>query len=161
MGATRVHRCQCREGLTARVDCPVHSIWDQILLLQRHFPDKWVRGRPALDLPLFPTTTGGVVTKEAALGTILWAARALQVPLSSSDGAERISGHSLRVTGAQGLAAQDGTMDHPAAGGQRPSRDTSGNLPCRPTLAQAPRRPSWRPLLRLPSEDPRQGGTNH
>ena len=35
--------------------------------------------------------------------TIIAAARYLHVPLASPDGAERISGHSLRATGAQGL----------------------------------------------------------
>ena len=44
------------------------------------------------------------MSKEKAVATILWAAQVLGVPEASPDGSERISGHTLRVTGAQGLA---------------------------------------------------------
>ena len=42
--------------------------------------------------------------KDKMAGTICQAAARLHLPLSSPDGSERISGHTLRVTGAQGLA---------------------------------------------------------
>ena len=55
-----------------------------------------------MDLPLFPDMQGQAVEKDAMVGSILAAARALGVePLR--DGSERPSGHSLRATGAQGL----------------------------------------------------------
>ena len=54
--------------------------------------------------PFFPTRKGGVCTKEAMTETFCAAARTLGVPLESADGSEYISGHTLRVTGAQGLA---------------------------------------------------------
>ena len=68
----------------------------QLLLLRRRFPERWANGMPSLDLPLFPSEQGRVVSKEAALDTITWAARLLQVPVASADGSEHISGHTLR-----------------------------------------------------------------
>ena len=53
---------------------------------------------------MFPTIEGNKCTKEAMTGTIEKAAFLLKVPLTSPDGTERVSGHSLRVTGAQGMA---------------------------------------------------------
>ena len=57
-----------------------------------------------MGLPLFPTADGHVVEKERMEATIIEAARRLGLPASSRDGATKISGHSLRVSGAQGLA---------------------------------------------------------
>ena len=59
---------------------------------------------PDRDLPLFPTADGHVVSKEAMTRTIRHAAQLLKIELDSPDGTERVSGHSLRATGAQGLA---------------------------------------------------------
>jgi len=59
---------------------------------------------PDHDLPLFPTSTGGVCTKAAVTATLVAAADLLKVPRAAPDGTERISGHTLRATGAQGLA---------------------------------------------------------
>ena len=56
-------------------------------------------------LPLFPTARGTACSKEAMSATILHAAELLGVELVAPDGSERVSGHSLRATGAQGLAA--------------------------------------------------------
>ena len=108
LGTSRAHRCQCAAatGGTASPLCPVHAIWDQLLLLKKHFPSRWHDGKPRDDLPLFPTQLGGVVTKEAAVETLEWAARHLGAPASTPDGSERLSGHSMRATGAQGLAAR-------------------------------------------------------
>ena len=55
-------------------------------------------------LPLFPAADGSAVTKDRMVATIVEAARRLEVPLAAPDGSARVSGHSLRVTGAQGLA---------------------------------------------------------
>ena len=56
------------------------------------------------DFPLFPSEDGSVCSKEAITETFRAAARCVGVPLVSPDGSEKISGHTLRVTGAQGLA---------------------------------------------------------
>jgi len=72
--------------------------------LRRLFAERFVDGRPALDLPLFPSSAGAAVTKQAFTGTILHAATLLNVPLTNREGTLRVSGHSLRPTGAQGLA---------------------------------------------------------
>ena len=56
------------------------------------------------DLPMFPTAAGGTVTKASMTATIVKAAQLLNHPLQSEDGTQRVSGHTLRCTGAQGLA---------------------------------------------------------
>ena len=72
--------------------------------LRKAFPEK-VRGLSfESDFPLFPTEEGRVVSKDAMTETIVAAARFLNVQLVSADGTEQMSGHTLRVTGAQGLS---------------------------------------------------------
>ena len=106
-GTSRLHGCSCPQGGVV-ASCPVHALWDQLLLLRRRFPSRFTHelGRwiPDADLPLFPTEAGTVASKVAVVDTILAAAKHLHHPVASSDGSERLSGHSLRVTGAQGLA---------------------------------------------------------
>ncbi len=58
-----------------------------------------------MDLPLFPTITGVAVKKADMVATIVAAATKLGTPLTTEDGKERVSGHSLRATGAQGLVS--------------------------------------------------------
>ena len=101
-GVARVHRCVC--GQKPLPGCPVHAAWDQLLDLQRIFPERFTRDKPEASLPFFPDEAGRHVVKAAAQDTIIAAANKLQVPITSPDGAERVSGHSLRATGAQGLA---------------------------------------------------------
>lgn len=103
LGIARVHGCSC--GPSPGGACPAHALWDQILFLRRSFPRMFdARGRPHPDLPLFPDASGKFCEKEAVVATIIHAARSLGIPVEAADGSERISGHSLRVTGAQGLA---------------------------------------------------------
>ena len=104
LGVARTHGCSCAPGRPPRPSCPAHAIWDQILLLQRKFPERWHGGVADRDLPLFPTEAGEVVSKEAMTATLLRAATYLGVPAAAPDGSERVGGHSLRPTGAQGLA---------------------------------------------------------
>jgi hypothetical protein len=54
-------------------------------------------------LPLFPDERGRICSKDAIARTIEEAARHLDVPVKTRDGS--ITGHTLRVTGAQGFAA--------------------------------------------------------
>ena len=56
------------------------------------------------ELPLFPALDGGFCDKVATVETICRAGDLLGVPRQSASGSERISGHSLRATGSQGLA---------------------------------------------------------
>ena len=55
-----------------------------------------------MDVPLFPTGQGKAVLKGPMVETMRFAARALDIP-DAADGSERVSGHSLRATGAEGL----------------------------------------------------------
>ena len=103
VGCSRTHGCTCTGGSTR--GCPVHSLWDQLLLLKRRFPGRWSEsGGFDWDLPLFPDASGKPVSKEAMTDTIRRAATLLSVPLSSPDHTEQVTGHSLRATGAQGFA---------------------------------------------------------
>ena len=62
-GTSRAHGCACGNG--PLVSCPFHAVELQLRRLRRLFPDRWVGGLPAEDLPLFPDAAGLVVTKEA------------------------------------------------------------------------------------------------
>jgi len=101
-GATRAHACICGEG-PPRVDCAAHAVWGQLWLLRRRFADSFVEDRPLRDLPLFPRADGQAASKSSIVATIEHAAMLLRVPRTSPDGTRRISGHTLRPTGAQGL----------------------------------------------------------
>ena len=100
LGASRAHSCKCVR--VVRPDCPAHAVAFQFMWLQRAFPARFTDGRPDLDLPLFPDALGRAAEKSAMTATIVHAARALGV-VDLADGSERVSGHSLRSTGAQGL----------------------------------------------------------
>ena len=102
-GVARTHGCSCSPGSISPA-CPAHAALDQLQFLQLAFPKRWKDGKPDSDLPLFPNAAGAVCTKEAMSATIGAAAARLGISAASPDGSERVSGHSLRVTGAQGLA---------------------------------------------------------
>ena len=101
-GVARAHGCSCSVGAPA--SCPFCAVVAQLARLQTLFPHRWAGGVADADLPLFPTLEGAVVTKDRMAATIVEAAKRLKVPLASADRSARVSGHSLRVTGAQGLA---------------------------------------------------------
>ena len=101
-GVARTHGCNCVGQPTA--SCPYHAVDFQLRRLKRVFPARWRDGTPDIDLPLFPSVDGHTVTKDKMTATIVQAALRLDIPTSSSDGAARVSGHSLRASGAQGLA---------------------------------------------------------
>ena len=50
--------------------------------------------------PLFPNVRGQVCTKEAMANTIVEAAKFLGAPTANAEG--KVTGHSMRVAGAQG-----------------------------------------------------------
>ena len=99
--ARTLHCCCTAVGVAA---CPVHALWDHLCYLEHVFPARFAGGVPDWDLPLFPSSAGTVVTKRQMTQTIEEAAKQLGIHLAAPDGSERVSGHSLRVTGAQGLA---------------------------------------------------------
>ena len=99
LGVSRSHGCICQPGRWL-ASCPVHAILDQQILLARFFPNR----AGDLSLPLFPDIRGQAVSKTAMTATIRHAAEWLRVPLASADGKQKVTGHSLRPTGAQGLA---------------------------------------------------------
>ena len=105
LGIARGHRCQC-SAWPAPFGCPVCAALDQISFLRRQFPSRWEGTQAAWDLPLFPQFSGEACSKPAVVSCIVTAARLLEIPLSSADGATRISGHTLRVSGAQGLTKE-------------------------------------------------------
>ena len=102
LGLARTLQCSCSR--LGRAGCPVHCMWDHLGLLHSRFGARWGVDGPDWDLPLFPSGLGTVVAKSVMVKTICHAAFLLGVPPSAPDGSERVSGHSLRVTGAQGLA---------------------------------------------------------
>ena len=109
LGVSRYHVCVCPEH-RASAACPVHCIWDQLLFLQRRFPERFSGETdafglrtPDASLPLFPNERGKHCDKRGVVEAIIQAGKTLGV-VETADGAEKISGHSLRATGAQGLA---------------------------------------------------------
>ena len=102
VGMARTLRCCCESvGISS---CPVHCLWDHWCFLEHKFPARFKSGVPDWDLPLFPSVAGAVVSNNSMAKTIVQAAIKLGIPLAAPDESERVSGHSLRVTGAQGLA---------------------------------------------------------
>ena len=101
LGVTRTHGCLC----TVRPDplCPAHAAWDQARRLRLLLKLNVMDSLPS-DLPFFPNAELRETTKEAVASTLEAAAEKLAVPKATPDGSERISGHTLRVTGAQGMA---------------------------------------------------------
>ena len=75
-----------------------------MLALKEMFPLRFVGGAPQGALPFFPSAGGGVVTKIGFTQTIEQAAKRLGLPTASLDQMERITGHSMRPSGAQFLA---------------------------------------------------------
>lgn len=102
LGVARSHGCAC--GGSSPAGCPYHAVESQLRRLRRLFPEKWSNEKCDMNLPLFPDVEGGTVSKESMTNTLVEAASRLGVPLASSDGSARISGHTLRRTGAQGFA---------------------------------------------------------
>ena len=102
-GVARAHPCVCGGG-PYRVDCPAHAAWDQLIMLRRRFPHRHVDGRPHVDLPLFPDVFGKVATKKHFAQTIAECAVRSEQPTQNVDGTLKVTGHSLRASGAQMLA---------------------------------------------------------
>jgi hypothetical protein len=102
IGENRVHGCTC-EHKTLHA-CPAHALFLQRGRLAQLFPGRFDdRGSPDPDLPLFPDHAGSPVGKDKVVGTIRSAAHLLGLPAFAADGEHLWTGHSLRVTGAQGL----------------------------------------------------------
>ena len=131
MGTARAHPCICGSS-RPRPDCPVHALWDQLLCLQRRFPDLHAQGLPLPSLPLFPTIEGKAIAKTAVVQTILEGADRTEQDKKNADGTLRLSGHTLRATGAQHLAKR-GWIFYPSN-----SSAAGAPLPCSPTSGEPP-----------------------
>ena len=104
MGVSWSHFCSCTSSSSPSPACVAHALWDQALLLRKRFPARFGDdGRPDTDLPACPDVYGKPVEKSRMVATIVRAAELLGCATSTADGAARITGHTLRVTGAQGL----------------------------------------------------------
>ena len=102
-GVARAHACLCADGPVRR-DCPAHAAFLHLRLLRPLFPARFAAGVPDRDMPFFPQAAGTPASKAGFANTIRRAAQLQDIQLTSEDGLERISGHSLRATGAQGMA---------------------------------------------------------
>ena len=170
-GTSRAHRCRCQEEMA--VDCPVHAVLSQWFWLRSEFPERFAGGAPELDLPLFPTLRGEVVTKPAFVSTIIFAGRYLGV-VDSPDGTERLTGHSLRPTGGPGphrngvahgrcqadgaVAIRDGPPLYTRSRTPRPIRPGSFN---RPFVRRAAGRCPAAGAYSTGTGRPRTGGVGH
>ena len=104
-GVCRTLLCSCSSSSSLiSPACVVHVLLDHVLHLRGRFGHLWGADGPIWELPLFPDVQGEVVSKHAMVETIRYAAGRLGVSECSPDGSERVTGHSLRVSGAQGLA---------------------------------------------------------
>ena len=101
-GIERIHYCECVDVGAAY--CPVCAMRAHLEFLAKAFPDEIEDGKFKHDFPLFPDAWGRPCKKDAMASTFEAVARFLGLPTVSLDGSEVISGHSLRVTGAQGLS---------------------------------------------------------
>ena len=105
LGATRLHGCCCHLH-SWKSACPAHVLWRQRAALRTWYPERHsLGGVPHLDLPLFPTAEGRPCTKKGVTATIEELAHRLGFPRRSPEGLVLWTGHSLRVAGAQSLAA--------------------------------------------------------
>ena len=103
LGAMRTHGCACSS--TSSAGCAYHAVKAQLSRLRRYFPSRFSEaGVVDVDLPLFPDMDGNAVSKEAMSSTIVAGAKKLGAQIETADGSARVSGHSLRMTGAQGFA---------------------------------------------------------
>jgi len=101
VGKTRTWGCLCRdqEQPPEPTDiCPFHALVLQFRYLECMFGD-------TDSIPLFPTQQGRTAAKEDVVATIESAAIRLGLPVKDHNGRNLYGGHSLRVTGAQKMAA--------------------------------------------------------
>lgn len=101
IGKTRSWGCLCRDREAPDLErdcCPYHAMLLQLSFLESRFG-------PVQSVPLFPTSSGATVLKESVVSTIEKAAELLGIPTKDDQGRNLFGGHSLRVTGAQTMAA--------------------------------------------------------
>ena len=99
LGTSRTLACTC-QGRRDPI-CPMHTLAEQ-LTWARAFAKQ--RGKATGSFPLFPSSAASVVSKAAAAATIVQTAVKLGLEIAEENGAEKFTGHSWRVSGAQHLA---------------------------------------------------------
>ena len=97
------HGCPC--GRSPSPVCTAHAAWSQLDFQRRQFLSEGRGRRTDASVPLLLPPRGEACAKEAMPAKICHATSLLGVELAALDGSERVSGHSLRTTGVQGLAA--------------------------------------------------------
>ena len=101
LGCFRKWESVCSASLAS--PCPYHAMLRQRGRVLATWPAP--SGMPHHELPVFPDTGGGHPSKEAVVRTLEAIAEAAGEPQFSGSGARRFGGHSLRIIGAQRLAA--------------------------------------------------------
>ena len=100
IGCSRSMVCTCRPPAERRADCVYCAAWSQAALVRERFgPDL------PEDMPLFPTAAGRDMDKTAVIKMLRANVELYGGTVQAEGGMQTIGGHSLRVTGAQRLAA--------------------------------------------------------
>lgn len=100
IGCSRALQCMCRGPQERRKDCVHCAIVAQIELVRERFGPELPE-----DMPLFPTRAGRAAEKAAVIKMLVATVEKYGGQVQAEGGAQTIGGHSLRVTGAQRLAA--------------------------------------------------------
>ena len=101
VSVSRTWKCLCQGQ--PNYPCPAHEAVRHLTLLKSKFANSV--GELPRDLPVFPTVSGRVATKEKVVATFECVGKSFGCPLVDSLGRRAFGGHSLRVSGAKHLAA--------------------------------------------------------
>ncbi len=99
-GCDRSWGCVC--GNSSPQPCGYHAVVASLAFNCKHFSE---RGSVRPGLPLFPTGTGGICSKEGIIKSLELHVGASGGAIALPCGRRKFGGHSFRVTGAQRLAA--------------------------------------------------------
>jgi hypothetical protein len=102
LGTTRTWGCVC--GVPT-LPCPFHLFKDICAKVTAHARSRGLSDDNASGIHIFATTEGVVPLKAKFVETFEGIALRLKLPVLTSEGTRAYGGHSLRVTGAQSLAA--------------------------------------------------------
>jgi len=100
IGCERYWHRLCKNGEGLRPDCPHYAVVSQFAILREKFGEDMLHS-----LPLFLDRHGMVATKATVILALEATVRGYGGPTVGANGTRHHGGHSLRVTGAQKLAA--------------------------------------------------------
>ena len=112
LSATRTHRCHCGADQSSaqahrHKNCPYHVMYDNIQLIAKVFSMN-LQDEAFLDMPLFPTKSGLVLSHAASVRAIRAVAVKAGIPTTRTIDTtvlEKFGEHTPRVSGAQFFAA--------------------------------------------------------